>query len=480
MKKISRREFIAKSSLGLYALTGLPTAFYPRGIIPNLNYADCLVLGAGMAGVTAAFNLAKKYNVILLEGSSRIGGRIYTNRTLTDLPVELGAEYIHMPPKSSTLWQEIEAFKIKTTLVKKMSGGRMYHEKWGKLKSLTGSALSWNLWDAMWLFHNIEKSTDKDISAGEWIRSQGYDQVGNDIAQTAFNGHLPANLDNLSVRGYLSDKIPAQLNESYDYHIPAGYDTILTSMTQNLDVRLNQFIESISYDTNGVKVITRQGKEYRAKSAVLAFSANMIKSGEIEFKPGLPQEKLEALKMIEQGHHSKVVIEFSSQFWPKEAAMLHRIDQKRRVGRTYFNVFYNEPTQTSVLTALIAGPDAEKIKNLSDEEVLKNICLDLDEVFPSAGSTYNKIKRRHDGSLKYYRQQWIDDPFAKGGISYLNMNKSSLIDVTQARSILASAEKTRPLFWAGEATATQTQPSSVHGAYSTGLRAAYEVLQHLG
>jgi monoamine oxidase len=32
---------------------------------------------------------------IVLEARDRIGGRVYTDRTLADVPVELGAEFIH-------------------------------------------------------------------------------------------------------------------------------------------------------------------------------------------------------------------------------------------------------------------------------------------------------------------------------------------------------------------------------------------------
>ncbi len=55
-----------------------------------------LVIGAGMAGLAAARDLVDAgQDVIVLEARDRIGGRVYTNRTLSDLPVEFGAEFIH-------------------------------------------------------------------------------------------------------------------------------------------------------------------------------------------------------------------------------------------------------------------------------------------------------------------------------------------------------------------------------------------------
>lgn len=55
-----------------------------------------LIIGAGMAGLSAARDLHDAgQNVTVLEARDRIGGRIHTNRTFAQFPVEFGAEFIH-------------------------------------------------------------------------------------------------------------------------------------------------------------------------------------------------------------------------------------------------------------------------------------------------------------------------------------------------------------------------------------------------
>lgn len=55
-----------------------------------------LVIGAGMAGLAAAATLREAgEQVVILEARDRIGGRVSTDRDFSDVPVELGAEFIH-------------------------------------------------------------------------------------------------------------------------------------------------------------------------------------------------------------------------------------------------------------------------------------------------------------------------------------------------------------------------------------------------
>src|SRR4051794_10593100 len=62
---------------------------------------DAVVLGAGMAGLTAARALASAgRKVLVLEAASRVGGRVWTVPGIIGaLPSELGAEFVHGKPE---------------------------------------------------------------------------------------------------------------------------------------------------------------------------------------------------------------------------------------------------------------------------------------------------------------------------------------------------------------------------------------------
>src|SRR3954466_6729018 len=64
---------------------------------------DVLIVGAGIAGLTAFSDLAAKgVRVLCLEARDRIGGRIFTvHDPDAPLPIELGPEFIHGRPSET-------------------------------------------------------------------------------------------------------------------------------------------------------------------------------------------------------------------------------------------------------------------------------------------------------------------------------------------------------------------------------------------
>ena len=73
---------------------------------------DIVVIGAGMAGLTAARHLAEAgKRVLVVEARDRVGGRILTEHVHGEA-LELGAQFVHGKPPE--LWQLIEEAKLET------------------------------------------------------------------------------------------------------------------------------------------------------------------------------------------------------------------------------------------------------------------------------------------------------------------------------------------------------------------------------
>ncbi len=87
-------DFLQKAlAIGLlFALALLPTA--SRAVEPSTDH-DVVIVGAGAAGLYAAYTLDNLgYSVLLLEASDRHGGRVYSD-TLGDVGIEHGAEELY-------------------------------------------------------------------------------------------------------------------------------------------------------------------------------------------------------------------------------------------------------------------------------------------------------------------------------------------------------------------------------------------------
>jgi monoamine oxidase len=68
-------------------------------IAPAFNGTVCIV-GAGAAGLTAGYTLKQRgiENIIILEASSTLGGRIRKVQDFASFPIDVGAEWIHVAP----------------------------------------------------------------------------------------------------------------------------------------------------------------------------------------------------------------------------------------------------------------------------------------------------------------------------------------------------------------------------------------------
>jgi hypothetical protein len=87
---LSRRRFLQA------ALGAAPLWLASRPARAETLTRDVVVIGAGAAGIAAAAELTGAgYTVAVLEGRSRLGGRVWTSRLWPERPIDLGASWIH-------------------------------------------------------------------------------------------------------------------------------------------------------------------------------------------------------------------------------------------------------------------------------------------------------------------------------------------------------------------------------------------------
>jgi monoamine oxidase len=418
---------------------------------------DVIVIGAGMAGVTAARELSRQgLAVTVVEARDRTGGRIYSVRDFCGAAVEGGAEFIHTG--DAEMWPEVRAAALAVRACP-LARNSMFNLG-GRTLWLPWILLHPGVWPAFPILRQIRQIGSEDLSAREFIERHRFRGLARIMAEMTLTAHLPGTVDEVGVLGLLEDRVLKLETGSY-HRVADGYDRLPTSIAQGLDIHLGFVVETVAWGPEGVRVVASDGREFSARTAISTLPFGVLKSGAIRFVPELPERKQSTFAHLQMGPVLKLLLHFREPFWPR---WLSNLGCGTGPVTLYWPVFYGTQGMPAVLTAYCTGARAAHLSGLGEEQGLDVVLADLQRLFPKA--------KPRQILLAWRRIDWTTDPFACGGYTFLRPGGSG------ARVRLAAAD-TGALFWAGAATATPTIADTVQAAYLSGLRAAAEARQFL-
>lgn len=504
---------------------------------PNPPLYDCIVLGAGIAGVTAARDLQRRgLAVLLLEGSGRIGGRMYTKRDFVkkpgfdpaQFPIEAGAEYIHVARDNryKRFFQELDEHNFRTTKFQKyaqlgaMGRNRVFFPGWDEPKNLVDTMLTdcpeiWQMKDLFIEIKDFDPASDLE-GARAYVQAKGYQGKGHVMAEYAISAHTPGildpNHDMISVDGLRADRIPDQLLEKAEHRLEdadgtiCGFDSLPMRIAEQFQsasdgipgtIRLDSEVTSVRPQDSVLKVVINNGQEsFLGRTVICTFSVGMLNPatgrGVEIFGDMLTPTKRSALDILKMGAITKFSLEFNRCVWGENAVMTV-LSNPTGLARTFFSAFPDQRRGPFVLTGLLMGKDHEHIESLDDDQAVQFLYETVQDIYnPNNGGSRRRwgrsrtlVRARADGSFvpNFHRQDWGQDRFALGGNSYLAHTPNGELQVGEVRETLKDPRETLPLFWAGEATAPaydpNYQPLSVHGAFISGVKVAEDVQKYL-
>jgi monoamine oxidase len=418
--------------------------------------ADVIVIGAGMAGVTAARELVRAgISVCVVEGNDRIGGRIYSVRDFCGEPVEGGAEFVH--GVGAETWPDVRAAGL---AVRPCPNTRdtMFNVGYGA-HWLPFILLHPGVWPMLTILRHLRRHKPPDISGRQFIERRGYRGRARTMAQMVLTAHLPGSLDDVGILGLVEDGV-LKLETGVNHRITNGYDRLIEYIARGIDIQRGFTVQTIQWGAGGVAIRSTDGRERSARVAVCTLPVGVLKSSAVRFVPGLPESKRSALQHLEMGPVAKILLRFEERFWPKRLALLGCGTGPITL---YWPVFYGMEDKPPVLTAYCTGPRAVALGKVSEEAAAAVAVDDLRAHFPKASPKLAAFRRI----------DWAADPLVCGGYTFLRPGG------TGARARLAAAD-TGALLWAGSATATRTIAATVEGAFVSGLRAAAEARSLLG
>lgn len=414
---------------------------------------DVVVIGAGMAGITAARELAGAHlSVVVVEARNRIGGRIWTLRDFCNNPVEAGAEFVH--GGEAATWPEIRRAGLHVRASPPIL--RSAFNLGGATRWLPWILVHPGAWPCAGMRRGIARTGPPDLSVREYIEKRGYRGRARILTEMTFLQHLPGSGDDVGVLGMADDGV-LDLQTRRNYRIVEGYDSLPRALADGLDIRLDCPVDTVFWDSKAVRVRLRNGRELEARAAISTLPVGVLRSGAVRFVPPLPQSKQWALAQMEMGPVLKLLLRFQERFWP---GWIEKLECGPGPINLYWPVFRGADGRPPVLMAYCIGPRAAKLSMVSEEEATEIAIADLQRLFPKADP------RR--ALVACQRIDWTRDPFARGGYTFLRRGGRG------ARACLRAAD-TGALVWAGAATEWQPIAEIVEAAYRSGLRAAAEV-----
>jgi monoamine oxidase len=414
---------------------------------------DVIVIGAGMAGITAARELVRSgCSVAVLEARDRIGGRIMTQDDFCDGLVEGGAEFVH-GRKAATI-KEVHEAGLELRGSPQMR--RTAFNLGGATRWLPVACLHPETWACAGMRGRIARSQPPDLSAREFMDKHGYRGRARQLTEMTFLQHLPGSADEVGVLGLVDDGV-LDLQTRYNHRIVTGYSSLPRSLANGLDIQLNTVVEAIIWEDQKARVRLARGQEMEARAVISTLPIGVLKSRAVRFEPELPPSKQEALSLIESGPITKILLHFQEKFWP---GWMEMVACATGPVNLYWSVFRNVKERPSVLTGYCIGPRAAALSAEIEEKAIDIVMADLQRLFPKSNP--------HRDLVNYRMVNWAEDPFARGGYSFLRPGARS------ARADLRAAD-TGALFWAGAGTESKPVSELVETAYLSGLRAAAEV-----
>ncbi|HXJ22335.1 MAG TPA: NAD(P)/FAD-dependent oxidoreductase [Polyangia bacterium] len=421
---------------------------------------DVLVIGAGVAGITAARELERRgLSVTVVEARDRTGGRVHTVRDFCEHPVEGGAEFVHTA--GAETWPEIRAARLAVRRCEVARRGMF--NLGGRTRWLPWALLHPGVWSAFPVLRHLARSGPLDMSARDFIERHRYRGRARMLAEMVF-AHLPGVADEIGVLGLLEDRI-LQMHTGSFHRITEGYDRLVDHIADGLDVRLGFPITTVRWGSDGVTMTAADGRALSGRAAITTLPVGVLASDAVEFVPSLPKDKRQSLGELVMGPVLKLLLHFSEPFWP---AWLANLGCGTGPVTVYWPAIHDRGKggrrPPALLTAYCTGPRAAYLSRLHQPEAVAVVLADLARLFPKVNPERLLLGSR--------RIDWTTDPFARGGYTFTRPGGRG------ARARLAAAE-TGALFWAGSATTTSTIADTVQAAYVSGMRAAGEVLSFL-
>jgi monoamine oxidase len=485
--RISRRRLLQSSLAtagGFAALVLDRQLHHPANATSNKS--PVLIVGAGIAGLTAAYYLVKAgIPVRIVEASKRTGGRILSQQnalgTLTTM--ELGGEFIDSGHTNiRQLAKELGLVEVDLLEVDQGLAADVwfFNNRLIKVQELVTP------------FIPLAKQMDRDVQAigkvnykstnpraiqldrlsiSAYLKQYCSDPLLREFIEVAYLNEFGLEVDRqsainlLSLIGKQTDKIEIFGESDQRYHISGGNQQITNKLAKILgnNIATNTALESIQTTANGrYRVSLRHdgvSKNALFDRVILAIPFSVLRK--IDLGVQLPPVKQMAIKELGYGTNTKVMIGYSDRLWRGKYQSNGQSFSDLTTSETWETSRYT-PGKTGIITNFSGGKLGVQISGSKPPAIVKQLVRDFDRIYPGAAQF---------ATGKAAISDWLDSPYTRG--SY-----ASYLVGQWTKFGGAEGERVGNLFFIGEHCSIDAQ-GYMEGGCATGVAAATEIIKEL-
>lgn len=426
---------------------------------------DVVVVGGGLAGVTAARDCAKNgHATLLLEARDRLGGRAWTSQ-FEDEPIEFGGTWVYNC--QPFIWTEIERYGLEIEETPGAVPDQMILLANDARTVLSGEQLGeavagWMQYTAdvrgivprpYDLMHNTNAALAADsMSALDHLNSLSLSPLAHAFCEGIVELVASGTADSVSyldiLRFYMlgGSEFSNFMDSAARFKLKLGTIGLVERIASDVDfdIRMNAAVSAIEDRGDHVRVKTNDGQTFRASAVVSTLPMNVI--ADVQFKPELPDAVRSAAQERHPGKGGKFFLKVDGQIGNVATVAPGR-------PLNYTMTF----TQSARSTLLVAFSSDMDLVDHYDHETLQT---ELGVHLPGArllSSTF------HD---------WNADPHAKGTWATYRPG--------WARTVLPAAQQQSGRIHFASGDHGEGWRGTMDGAIGAGVRAAQAVRNQLG
>jgi monoamine oxidase len=484
---LDRRRFLAA---GATAAAGVAAArcVAPMGMMAGGGAPPVVVVGAGIAGLTAAYRLRQAgISVRVLETQRRVGGRMFSLRNffpegqvaelggelidsnhhaIRNLAAELGIAIDDLdqddPRLGRELWyfggarrsgaEVVEAFRPIAARIE------------ADLATITGD-------DVTAAEPNGAEALDR-MTVAEWLDRAGVSGWMRTLLDVAYTTEYGLEIGEQSALNFLmmidTNPDPFRIFGESDerFHVHGGNDAITNALAERLDgvIETTTGVEAIREAGDGTYrcMVRRGGTSFAigAEAVVMTVPFTILRQMQLDIP--ISPAKRRAIDELGYGTNAKLMTGYSSRPW-RDAGSNGSV-----LADLPFQLCWEtsrlQPGKGGILTNFSGGEHGIEVGRGSERDQAQRLVADLERIFPGVAAA-------HAGQ-KAVRFHWPTNPYVRG--SYASYKPGQW---TAFRGVEGTREGR--VFFAGEHTSLESQ-GFMNGGCETGERAAQEVIAALG